>query len=156
MIDPSGTYLNSEDLEPEISTEPTGCIVEFFRRAVLAFLALIVILSMLSNLVALPETFQVPSQSDLGLTEDQVIERYGQPDGRSPVQRLGEDHLVGSYPRRLAPGESYFSMRYEEGPLNLVFHLVSPEVYLKYNGYRIDSEQWVVIERFIGTSNVIY
>ncbi|MGD8622330.1 MAG: hypothetical protein PVH60_10265 [Anaerolineales bacterium] len=156
MNDSSEDDLYAGDLEPEISTEPGGCFAEFVRRAVLALLALIVIVSMLSNLVALPETLETPSRSDIGLTETQIVERYGPPDSRSSVQSISPNQIAGSSPRRLAPGEQYFSMRYEEGPLILVFHLVSPEIYLKYNSYRPDTDEWVVIERFIGASNVIY
>ncbi len=111
---------------------------------------------MLSNLIALPETVDTPSNSDLGLTEAQIIDRYGKPDGRSEIRIVDAANRVGLSPRRLEQGERYFSLRYDEGPLTLVFHLVPPETYRKYNAYQIDDEQWVVLERFIGTSNVVY
>lgn len=138
------------------SVEQEGCLIRIFKRVVLGFLALIVIFSMLSNLLALPETIDTPSQSDLGLNEDEIIEKYGQPDARSEIQVVSTDRRIGLNPRRLTPGERYYSLSYEEGPLTLVFHFVSPETYQKYNGQRVNSTQWVVLERFIGTRNVVY
>jgi hypothetical protein len=111
---------------------------------------------MLSNLLALPETINAPSHSDLGLTESEITERYGQPDGRSEIQTVTGEQPAGLAPRRLTKGESYYSLIYEEGPLTLVFHFVSPQIYQKYNAQRLDSEQWVVLERFIGTRSVVY
>jgi hypothetical protein len=136
--------------------EQEGCLIRIFKRVVLGFLALIVIFSMLSNLLALPETIDTPSESDLGLNEDEIIDRYGQPDARSEIQAVSADRPIGLAPRRLTPGERYYSLSYEEGPLTLVFHFVSPETYQKYNGQRVFGEQWVVMERFIGTRNVVY
>lgn len=156
MTEPEIRYGYEQEPEPEVPTEPSSRLASIVRRVILAFLALTVILSMLSNLAALPETVDSASRSDLGLSEMQIVERYGPPDGRSEIQVVGADEPVGLAPRRLEQGERYFSLRYDEGPLVLVFHLVPPETYRKYNAYRVEADEWVVLERFIGTSNVIY
>jgi hypothetical protein len=156
MIKSPDEYELFDVREPDISTEPSGRLSSFVRRVVLAFLALIVILSMLSNLLALPEATKAPAQSDLGLTEDEIVTRYGLPDGRSSIQVFDDKDATGLSPRRLSEGERFFSLWFDEGPLTLVFHLVSPETYLKYNGYRIESDDWVVLERLIGTTSVVY
>lgn len=146
----------SVEQSPDISTEPSSKLASLGRRVVLAVLALTVILSMLSNLLALPETLNRPSRSDLGLTEAQIVERYGQPDSRSEVQTVGSSARVGLAPQRLQAGGQFFSLSYREGPLTLIFHFVAPQTYQQYNAYRPEAEEWVVLERFIGTSNVIY
>ena len=156
MDEHRGTDPWSEEQSPDISAEPSSKLVALGRRLVLGFLALTVILSMLSNLLALPETLNRPSRSDLGLTEVQVIERYGQPDNRSEFQTAGNSERIGLAPQRLQAGEQYFSLSYREGPLTLIFHFVAPQTYQKYNAYRPEAEDWVVLERFVGTSNVIY
>jgi hypothetical protein len=156
MIEPNQGFSSEQEPTPEISTEPGSKFASIARRVILACLALIVIFSMLSSLVALPETVETPSSSDLGLTEKQIIQRYGQPDGRSDIQTIVGDGAIGLAPRRLDQGERFYSLRYDEGPLTLIFHLVPPETYLKHNAYRDEAQEWVVIERFIGASSVIY
>jgi hypothetical protein len=149
-------YKHNDEALPEISPEPSSRLASIGRRIILGLLALIVILSMLSNLLALPETVDSPSRSDLGLTEEQIIARYGEPDHRSEVTTVTAEGTIGLAPRRLREGEQYFSISYDQGPLTIIFHFVSPQTYQDYNAYRVEGEQWIVFERFIGTSNVIY
>ncbi|MDF1501037.1 MAG: hypothetical protein P1P76_11255 [Anaerolineales bacterium] len=145
-----------EEFTPDISSEPGSDFAALIRKLILGFLALIVILSMLSNLIALPETGSTPSRSDIGLTEADIVERYGPPDERSGVQVVGVNDMIGLAPRRLDQGEKYFDLRYEEGPLILIFHFVSPDTFRKYNAYSPDADDWIVLERAIGTRTVIY
>jgi hypothetical protein len=146
----------NNEVPPDISTEPDSRLASIGRKIILGFLALIVILSMLSNLLALPETADSPSRSDLGLTEEQIIARYGRPDHHSELITVTTEGSIGLAPRRLHEGEQYFSLSYDQGPLTIIFHFVSPQTYQKYNAYRVEGGQWVVFERFIGTSNVVY
>jgi hypothetical protein len=156
MFESHNHFEFGEENAHDLPVEPGGRFISILRRIVLGLLVLIVILGMLSNLIALPDTASPPIRSDLGLTEAEIIDRYGPPDERSQIQVVGEEGAIGLTPRRLNEGDRYFSITYEEGPLILVFHFVSPGTYQKYNAYRSDSSNWVVLERFIGTSNVLY
>ena len=128
-------------------------------KFVYGLVAFLLLLSLLTNLLGLSnwvQVSQVPVEDLTGLTESQILEKFGPPDYRSPIQPFLPDDGFGMIPRKLEEGEMFFYLNFTIDSRPYVFHFVSPQTYANHTGSRIEGSEWIVLEYYRGASFVIY
>jgi hypothetical protein len=130
-----------------------------FWRILYGLGILIFILILLANLTGLSHWFVIGRLSVTNLagrTQQEIIDRLGEPDFRSRVQAFKPGEGIGMVPQRLDEGDEFFYLNFIVGPRLYVFHFVSPQTYERHTGQVVLGDEWVVLEYYGGGRYVIY
>jgi hypothetical protein len=158
-LDTKRTTFEMTDLPVETGSDTGEQPTSLARRILLAVVAFIVISSLMLNLLGLTNwIFTKPPLGEgvVGLTEVQIVDRYGEPDYRSPIQTFAPGEGFGMLPKRLQEGEEYYYLNYTVFMQRFVFHLVSPQTFMARIGRIVEGQEWVVLEYYRGSTFVIY
>jgi hypothetical protein len=128
-------------------------------RFLYGLILLIFILILLVNLTGLSHWFvmgRLSMTNMVGRTEEEILNRLGEPDFRSQVQTFKPGEGIGMVPQRLSEGDEFFYLNFIVGPRLYVFHFVSPQTYERHTGQIVLGDEWVVLEYYGGGRYVIY